>query len=1226
MTRAMVWLLAVAIVACGGAPARLDHNAPGAIEALRARAAAAPNDPELARALAAAELLYDEGDIDRVRPALERALALAPEDPILHFLSAFEHEQRGRLPEAFASEIAAIERARTSDSTLAPAIAEVLVNYAAARESDVPEQRTLLTPVLTRLVDEPAKAGMPARMSAMSTLLRLVRRGGDAEAPRQIAARVGCIQRARVAGPFGSTPMLSFDRPVAAEARGALLDRYDLGAPHGEMPTRSLTGVCGFALGEGMDEDEGGPGVWVLESTLELPEAGRYVLRVQTTETFRVRIDGEQVAGADRRREMMAESMYVPLALSGGAHEIEIVIAAREPSPFVSLALAKSDDAFAAERGLTPPSGDDIAARLLRVLVARARGDSVGAREAVRRVVGRNPSAALLVIQADVTLSDPFLPEEERRDRARRLLESAAERDPSAWYPRYQAALADQDGRASFEKLRETAERHPTLASLQLEVGRALAERGRTAEADAYIRRARELVPTSCEALAAELASLRRRGRAQEADQRVDELLACDARSSARLALYEAQRRWDDAAREIERLAPLLENDAARDLRLDLASATGDDATVRRLREEIARARGESYIEHYPIHHVDELLAAGERGRASSVLAEAIVQRPSRSGALRRVRRALGGDDPLFRYRVDGAEAIRRFEASGRRYNGASHILVLDYMVVRLHADGSSEELVHQIYRVDSEEAIEQLGQLSLPGYVLTLRTIKPDGRRLEPDAIEGLDHAELPSLAVGDYVEYEFVRSDGPTNNGGYRSNGWVFQNFSYPFDLSRIVLVAPHDLPVVIEPRGPVPAPTEARDGDLRVLTWTVEESRPLTAEPRSAVSPERLPHLDFGVRASWDSYFDGIVDGLLDGDPRDPSATRLVRRILGRQASASIEQRARRLHRWVLANIEDGNGAGPTALQLGARAGNRNRVLRYLHELAGIDARIVLARALGERSPMQLYRDDVYPAALVMIRRPEGPPIFTSAAERGIPFGYVSPNLRGQQAIVIEPGHSTVTIGESGDDLRDVIVDASIARDGSARVSIEERFFGANSYFWRQQLEGVPEAELEQRFEQGYVVPMLGPGRLVSLAIEGRDDPDAPLVFRYVVELAALGRSASGAHLIGPFFRSELARSLASLAARETTQRVMGSHLRVRTTLRGSGGAPRTSADARLTGPGESRATRRTRIEGGALVIEQETRLRPMLVEPREYAAFAEFCRAVDRMEAQEARIPR
>ncbi|MFC1464389.1 MAG: DUF3857 domain-containing protein [Candidatus Brachytrichaceae bacterium NZ_4S206] len=1224
------WTMVVLALAVGCGAAQVGTTTPRGrpIDALRARAEASPGDVEVLRALAEAELLWDGGDPSAARVAVDRALALRPGDPVLWFLSATEHEQRGRMAEAFDAELRAIDAARTSDGPLDPAIAELLIGYAGGRETDVPDWRTRIEAALTRVVEEPGRVGMPARLAAAQSLARLLRRRGDAPGALQATARAGCVQRARVAGPFGPNPMLAFDRPITASGRGALAERYELGPTRGSAATRTLESRgCGFELGEDLDEELRGEGVWVLEAELEAGQAGTHVLQVRTPNAFRVLVDGEVVGGIDRRRAVASEEIYLPLTLTAGRHEVEVVLATRHPNPFVSLALSRSDASFAAERGGAEPEGESALAMLLRALTARRRGDPVGAREAARELGGSEPTATVRVTQADIALGDPHLPNEQRQDLARRLLAEAVRRDPEAWYPPYRVALAEQGARESLAALQAVAERFPSLASLQLELARRLAERGRTAEADALVERARRLVPSSCNTLSAELGATRRRGRIEEVDGRLGELLECDARSRARYALLVRQRRWEEAAREVERLAPLLEPPAVRELRLELALATGDEQAARRLRAEVLAEQGRSEEDHTPLRRIDELLADGQRDRAIAELGRAIERRPQRSGALRRVQRALGGEDPLYRYRLDGAEAIRRFEASGRRYDGAARVLVLDYMVVLLHEDGSSEELVHQIYRVQSEEAIEALGQISLPGYILTLRSIKPDGRRLEPDAIEGLDHIEMPSLAEGDYVEYEYVRARGPSPSGGFRSTGWVFQNFSEPFDRSELVLVAPEGLPVEVEARGPVPPPVERRDGRMRVLTWTVNESRPLQEEPRSAVSPERLPTLDFGVRAGWDVLFAGIIDRTLDEDVVDPAAVRRVREILGPLVDAPVEARARALHRWVLENIEDGNGGAPAAMQLAAGAGSRNRVLRYLLELAGIDARHVVVRTLGGRAPGGLMRDDVYPSSLVMVRRPDGPPIFTTAAFRGIPFGYVTPNLRGQQAVVLEPGQPSVVVdGAGSSELRDVRMDVQLAADGSARVSVEERFHGVGATMWRQQLEEVPAAELDRMFEEGYVVPLLGEGRLVSLRIEGREDPDAPLVLRYVADVPFLGRGIGNEQLVPNPFRSDLARGFASLPARETAQAVMGHHLRTRLTVRGALRSPSAPPAVELSGPGGARATSRGRVENEAIVVETEVEIPPMVVTPDQYAPFAELCRAVDRLEARELRISR
>lgn len=71
--------------------------------------------------------------------------------------------------------------------------------------------------------------------------------------------------------------------------------------------------------------------------------------------------------------------------------------------------------------------------------------------------------------------------------------------------------------------------------------------------------------------------------------------------------------------------------------------------------------------------------------------------------------------EPARELRRDGLPVIRDFVASGRTYENAPQVLVWDYTVTRLLPDGTIMELTHQIYRAQSEEAVDDLGQFQAP-------------------------------------------------------------------------------------------------------------------------------------------------------------------------------------------------------------------------------------------------------------------------------------------------------------------------------------------------------------------------------------------------------------------------------------------------------------------------------------------------------------------------------
>ena len=200
-------------------------------------------------------------------------------------------------------------------------------------------------------------------------------------------------------------------------------------------------------------------------------------------------------------------------------------------------------------------------------------------------------------------------------------------------------------------------------------------------------------------------------------------------------------------------------------------------------------------------------------------------------------RRALFARDELAEFRLDGAQVLRDFEASGRTYREPA-VLVLDYTVVRVFEDGSRLVLTHNIWKMQSEEAVDEHGEFEPPGnaYLFRLHTVKADGTRLEPDMIEGKDTISMPNLQIGDYVEHEFVQYVPPSSAyaAGLVGGRFMFQGFEKPYDRSELVVAVPTSMgPLVVDPRGPAPEVVRETRGPLEVYRWRVNESRPLVEQ---------------------------------------------------------------------------------------------------------------------------------------------------------------------------------------------------------------------------------------------------------------------------------------------------------------------------------------------------------------------------------------------------------
>lgn len=1220
-------LCVLVVVACGGA----RHAERPTIEDLRRRAEARPSDLSAQYNLAEGELLLPGGDASRARSQIARAAELAPEDIRLAYLAATERELHGDLSEALDGYIDVIRRARTSHDPLAPAMAAIAAAELESEDDAVERYAERISEALATLHSDPGRIGDEARSTMADLAIDIAYRRGDLARVRDIVEAQRCVGEWRIAGPFGPRHLLGYDRDLAPDADDTLAAEYDLGPGRGRRATREVSARgCNVHVGGG---PIGGPGTTFAEARIEIPVAGRWVLRLETPNAVQLEVDGERIALLDRRREPMPRATYHEVTLDAGEHRVRVRISSRHPNPVLSLSLSQT----AGTPGGDPIEGETLVADYVRAQSAMVRGDVVAAREHLRTHLSPEGASAFLVAGAAATLNDPLRGGTVRHDTARRLLGWARERDDRSWYPHLALArLEANEGRdeVAIELLRDAMERWPTVVMFPLQLVDYLEQRGWRAQALEAIERARSAVPTACRPRRAAMNHARRRHRAAEVMEHARALVECDARSDAVLTQLVRRREWDEALEEVRRLAALEPRRSPIgqiQAELGIATSRGDDDSVGRLLTRLIPRIPQS--SGLVLREADRILATGGEQGARARMSEALVQQPAPMMDLRRVLRAIGGGSPLEAHRRDGAEVIRELEASDRVYDGPM-LLVFDYTVYRVFGDGSMLELTHNIFRLDSQEAVDAMGEFHVPddAQMLTLQTVKADGTRLEPDEIAGKETISFPNLEPGDYIEFEYLRPHAASVGypGGFIGERFYFRNYETPFDVSMLTVVTPAGVELTIDPRGAAPELEVAEVDGTRVHRWTVRESRPFSQEPESVAVREFFPSIYWGRGATWDLYVESLRDVLADRDVIDPAARRLVRGIVGDDHRATVEQRAERIYRWVLRSIEDSEDVFALApAMVAARTGNRTRVLRYLLDIAGIETELALARSYAaDATRSELADDETYQNLLVRIRGSDGWR-WLYAGARGAPFGYLPPRLAGMDALLLNEAAERVRVGErpADADLRSVEVDIDLHRDGGARVVVVETYRGSGAVLWRDQLEGIAERNLETEFESEYLANLLPGARLTRLVISGREDPEAPLVLRYEATLASLARVSGSTFVIPPIYRAMLGAQHAGVASRTVTQLVAeGFALDVEVRLRVPEGATIRAVPEDVSRQGVHGAWTSISVErdGGELLIRRSYRLPRMRITPDEYAGFASFCRASDEGEAAEIRV--
>lgn len=1282
-----------ATIGCGGAAAPL---AP--IDAYRAAAREDGSSDALGRWLLA-ELFVPGGSTPQANLAAARlrevtARGDAGAAPLARLALAVDDDVHGRLRAAAERYVAAFGAARGSDRPEAEVVAWYATRRLLELRPSVHDLWAIARPVLVPAVSRPGRIGFrahadvvelwgleelaPARMAAAAR--------GEATAQEALgdvmARSLGCATAARFAGPFGRGVSRELGEAAAGEAPGtwpivfpATRDRV--------TPARVLAAEhrgCKVVATDPSDE-----GVHLVETWFDLRSTTEVLLAVQAAHAVRV----DDVLVLDRPPDAWGvwPRFGVRLRLGPGRHRV----VARLPRAETSIRILGADGAplgvttsaephggpvadppvilpdpnplapFLRDAGVTagvapldPPrpfariDGGDLALRVLAAELAHVDGQDDLATVLLEPLVA-DPSRATgpaLAAAARYIEADPVFAPGDAHDLAKDFRQRAVEKDPGLWFPRLWLALdaAKKEGPRALAELKELAAEFPEAPAIAVALASAYAQLGWKVEHDAAVRDAARRFPHDPQVLRALLRVMDAAGEDPAAVEA--RLRAADPRSAVDAERAVLRGDWAAAAEALERFAgsdPDREDVDARieDLRrragLERETLGALERAVLRdpTRQEARRALA------------DAQLAAGDARALPAAIARAKGEGQD-ADELREALETATGATLLEPFRRDGLAIVGAYEESGEAAaalarsatgrGGAAHAArVLDYAAVWAHPDGTARMLEHEILHMQSGEAIaEHVEQKIPPGKVLRVRTIKADGRVLEPEIVAEKETVTMPHLEIGDYVETETIyhlRDDG-RGGASWMSPRWFFREAKVDYHVSEFVVVSPRERTLEIETRGEVPAPDVREDGALRIHTWRVLRSPALPDEPASVPAEEYLP----SVRVGWGVDRDVVVSRFIDAAsapvPVDPRLRRIARTIAtaGERprpgesldhvlARVSLDERARRIYRWVVENIENGDTTDPRRVVVG-KQGSRPEAFAYLCKLAGVEARHALVRdKLQPEATTGLSRaTEMDRLALRVTTSSRGDRHrWLVMADRFVPYGYLPAELRGQPAILLVPGAPAVTTDAGGSE--DAVTHAGTVRlraDGSATAELRLTYEGRLAIGLRGALESLPEARLQEAIEQKLLPPLVPGARIARMAIEGRDAIDAPLVLVLELEISSFARREGQRLVVSPPFTIGIG-ALARLSRRETPLLLADAAARtfaVRLRLELPSGASVASHLDPATGEDDGRSFRvADRSEAGALILEREATVPAGRVLPARYPAFARFAHAVD-----------
>ncbi|MBC8071189.1 MAG: transglutaminase domain-containing protein, partial [Deltaproteobacteria bacterium] len=635
-----------------------------------------------------------------------------------------------------------------------------------------------------------------------------------------------------------------------------------------------------------------------------------------------------------------------------------------------------------------------------------------------------------------------------------------------------------------------------------------------------------------------------------------------------------------------------------------------------------------------------DIAAAGnDIEAAKGELRKALVHYPH-ADALHQSAALLGIPDELEQLRVDGLDAVTEYQRSGKSYPGVSEVLVLDRSAARVYANGGQRQIVHLVVHLLSKAAIDRYGELQFPdgARLLTLRTIKPDGALLEAESVAGKDGLSLRDLAIGDFVEQEFVIEREPaTALPGYVDvSTFRFQSLEIPYHRSELLVVHPEGLAIREDRRKNPPEAVLGKlvqDGTKLVTRlYRARQVERLGDEPGHGALLDELPNVRVYTAIDVPSYLDGLAVQIRHGGRSNVELRRLVRKLVA--GKKDPRARLQVLWSWVVENVEDGGDLGASATAtLAARAGSRLMLLRAMLREAGVSAELWLARDRFGAAPLPGGHPmlEEYDAAMLAVELPGSKdPLMVLTASKVMPLGYLSPGYETTDGLRVhlDPGDGpsgVVKLPSAREgllDRRSWALTVDLDDKGAAKVAGKITLQGGEAIAWRQALREVDRDRIREVFQQAELGWLRG-ASLGELEILEEKQLDRPLVLTFTAKAPDYAIQQGEALMLraNPLMLSTAAR-MSTLPTRKTGMVIpFAPDLRVDVTLRVHGTvlrelpqpvkleSPFGRYDRKLSSGGVGKDEAR---------LELRSTLRPGLVTAVEYPAFVEFAREVESAE--------
>ncbi|MFH1999566.1 MAG: hypothetical protein ABIK28_07795, partial [Planctomycetota bacterium] len=316
---------------------------------------------------------------------------------------------------------------------------------------------------------------------------------------------------------------------------------------------------------------------------------------------------------------------------------------------------------------------------------------------------------------------------------------------------------------------------------------------------------------------------------------------------------------------------------------------------------------------------------------------------------------------------------------------------------------------VYQVYKILDKDAVEEFGHMNVPGRLIELKILQPDGRVLEPIDAEGQGVFNLPGLDVGSIIVLRHALYRQATPGTPLDLGGFFFQDTdgTMPFLFSRYIVSLPKGLDIT--KRSKIPSAfQEERLNREDSIVYVFSARQVPVAEKEILMPPDKeaFPNVEMHQSLNWTQVCQNMAN-------QHYGSVRLTEE-LKKQAIETTKgleaytDKAMMIYGFVNDHVREDRGSGDATLTLIEKQGSRINLFMALMNAAGLEFDYLRC---GFRDGYLAVPPDwsdvsggLLPNELVRLRPMGSEPMLLCFDSRLTPFGEIPHYLFGAPAMKV------------------------------------------------------------------------------------------------------------------------------------------------------------------------------------------------------------------------------